>query len=404
MSAAQVFNPRVAVGLIGAGIVAFAALMLLVAYGGGAAPRGDGRAHALSGSAVGFKGLVRLIGEFHETYLIREPWDFDTENLVVVALEENSRREDLRRVLEQRRGRATLIILPKWATVGDPMRRGWVRSIGPFLGPAAEETMGGDLHVRIPREGDRPARTAAGEDILEGLSVPVPRLAQSVRGKSLTTLVPLPGVDGAALVARIGDQPHYVLADPDLVNNQGLDDAATARAALALIERLNSTDETGVDFDLTVNGLGDTDGSGASLLRLAFEPPFLVMTLALFAAALLAGLHGAARFGPIARERRAIAFGKAALVENSAGLIRLAEREASLGAAYADVVRQEAARSAAAPHWLQGGDLDLYLNRLGRNAPRSFSELAADLYDARDRHSLIAAARALFQWKKDVIR
>ena len=404
MSAAQVFNPRVAVGLIAAGILAFAALMLLVAYGGGVAPRGDGRAHALSGSAVGFKALVRLVGEFHETYLIRDTWDFDTENLVVITIEENSRPEDLRQVLDQRSGRATLIILPKWATVADPMRRGWVRSIGPFVGPAAEASIGGDLDVRIPRDGDRPARVAAGEDILEGLSVPVPRLAQAVSGKSLTTLMPLPGVDGAALIARIGNQPHYLLADPDLVNNQGLDDPATARAALVLIERLNSTDAEGVEFDLTVNGLGATNASDASLLRLAFEPPFLVMTLALFAAALLAGLHGAARFGPIARERRAIAFGKAALVENSAGLIRLAEREVSLGAAYADVIRQEAARSAAAPHWLQGGDLDLYLNRLGRNAPRSFSELAADLYRARDRHSLMVAARALFQWKKDVIR
>lgn len=404
MSAAEVFNPRVAVGLIAAGIVAFAALMLLVAYGGGISPRGDGRAHALSGSAVGFKGLVRLVGEFHDTYLIRDLYDFDTENLVVIALEEQSRPEDLRRVLDQRRGRATLIILPKWATVADPARRGWVRSIGPFVGPAAEETIGGDLDVRIADEGDRPARIAAGEDILEGLTVPVPRLAQAVSGKSLVTILPLPEVEDAALVARLGDQPHYVVADPDLMNNHGLDDPAAARAALALIERLNATDAEGVDFDLTVNGLGDTSPSGASLLRLAFEPPFLVMTLALFAAALLAGLHGAARFGPVRRERRAIAFGKAALVENSAGLIRLAERESSLGAAYADVVRQEAARAAAAPHWLQGGDLDLYLNRLGRNAPRSFSELAADLYHTRDRHSLMAAARALFQWKKDIVR
>lgn len=404
MSAAQVFNPRVAIGLIAAGIAGFVALMLLAAYGGGAAPRGDGRAHALSGSAVGFKGLVRLVGEFHDTRLIRSDFDFDTDNLVVVALEEQSRPEDLRRILDQRRGRATLIILPKWATVADPARRGWVRSIGPFLGPAAEPAIDGDIDVRMPGESDRPARVAEGEDILSGLGVPVPRLAQSVAGKSLVPLVPLPGVEGAALVARIGDQPHYILADPDLMNNQGLDDPATARAALALVELLNSTDADAVEFDLTLNGLGSASASGASLLRLAFEPPFLVMTLALFAAALLAGLHGAARFGPVRREPRAIAFGKTALVENSAGLIRLAEREASLGAAYADVVRHEAARATAAPYWLQGEELDLYLDRLRRAQPRSFSELAADLCHARDRHSLLAAARALFQWKKDIVR
>lgn len=404
MKAEQVFNPRVAIGLIAAGIAFFVALMLLVAYGGGATPRGDGRAHALSGSAVGFKGLVRLVEQFQDTYLIRGEYDLEGENLLVVTVEEQTRPEQLRQLLDHRHGRATLIILPKWATVADPMRRGWVRSLGPFLGPSAQPAIGTDVQIRPPREDDRPAGIAAGEDILDGLSVPVPRLAQSVSGKSLAPLVPLPGVDGAALLARLGDQPHYILADPDLMNNQGLDDAATARAALALIDRLNSTDADGVDFDVTLNGLGEASATGASLLRLAFEPPFLVMTLALFAAALLAGLHGAARFGPIRRERRAIAFGKTALVENSAGLIRLAEREASLGAAYADVVRHEAAREAAAPHWLQGEELDRYLNRLGRAQPRSFSELAADLYNARDRHSLMAAARALFQWKKDIIR
>ena len=176
----------------------------------------------------------------------------------------------------------------------------------------------------------------------------------------------------------------------------------TAQAALALIERLNSTDAEGVDFDLSVNGIGaDTS---KSLLRLAFEPPFMAMTLALVIAALLAGLHGAFRFGPVRREERAIAFGKAALVENSAGLIRQAEREAALGGAYADVVRQEVARTTGAPPWLQEGELDHYLNKLGRADEASFSELAAELHMAGDRHRLMAAARALFAWKKEIIR
>jgi hypothetical protein len=141
-----------------------------------------------------------------------------------------------------------------------------------------------------------------------------------------------------------------------------------------------------------------------SLLRLAFEPPFLAMTLALVAAALLAGLHGAFRFGPVRRPERAIAFGKAALVENSAGLVRLAEREARLGGAYADVVRQDVARAVHAPPSLETGDLDRHLDRLGPKDAPSFSELAAGLAAARDRHALMTAARALFRWKRDVVR
>jgi hypothetical protein len=204
-----------------------------------------------------------------------------------------------------------------------------------------------------------------------------------------------------ALVAQIGDQPHYVVADPDLLNNHGLHDASTARAAMALIDALNGQEPDVVDFDLTMNGLGAA--GSMSMLRLAFEPPFLAMTLALVAAALLAGLHGIFRFGPVRRPERAIAFGKAALVENSAGLVRMAERETRLGGAYADMVRHEVARAVHTPPSLDAGDIDQRLNRLGRSDEPSFSELAADLAVARDRTRLMAAAQALFRWKKAVV-
>jgi hypothetical protein len=397
----QPFNPRLVIGLIAAGIAGFIALLLLVAFGGSLGAGRDGRAHALSVSAVGYKGLVDLVGEFRETGLIRRREDHNTENLVVIALEERSRPADLEQILARRRGRATLIILPKWLTQPLPARRGWVQAMAPIAGQSASRLLGAKVEVGVLSDAHRDF--ASGEDLLNGLRLRVPRQPQYVHGGNLMPLVRLPGaVDDAALVARIGDQPHYLVADPDLLNNHGLKDPATARAALDLVERLNSTGAQGVDFELSVNGIGDAGAQ--SLLRLAFEPPFLVMTLALLAAALLAGLHGAFRFGPTRREPRAIALGKAALVENSAGLIRLAEREARLGGAYAEVVRQDMARTTGAPHWLQGDELDRYLNRLGKTGQRSFSELAADLHLARDRHGLMAAAKKLFQWKKEIIR
>ena len=399
MSSPSPFNPRLVVGLIAAGILAFAAMLLLVAYGGQPGSSGrDGRAHALSVSAVGFKGLVTLVGEFGEARLIREPDDFETENLVVVALEERSRPEDLDNLLEQRRGRPTLIILPKWITMAEPARRGWVRTIGPGLGGVAERALGEGVSVRVVTSGQLPA-AAAGEDLLAGLSLPVPRLPQVIEGEAVTPIVPLAG---GALIGQLGVHPHYVVADPDLLNNHGLRRPERARAALDLIAGLGPPDASGVDFDLTVNGLGAVDSR--SLLQLSLEPPFLAMTLALVVAALLAGLHGAWRFGPARREQRAIALGKAALVENSAGLIRQANREVELGAAYADVIRQDVARLAHAPQGVGEDQVDLYLNRLGKAGRPSFSELAARLHAARDRHGLIAAARALFQWKKDIIR
>jgi hypothetical protein len=274
-----------------------------------------------------------------------------------------------------------------------------VRAIGPGEGQDVANRVG-RLDVRLASNRAGPA-FASGADFLEGLSVPIPNSAQVISGESLTPLLVTPG--GDALIVRLGDEPHYVAADPDLFNNHGLREPARARAALALIDMLNSNNGGGVSFAFDLRGVGGGP-SGRSLLRTALEPPFLAMTLALIAAALLAGLHGAFRFGQARREARAIALGKAALVENSAGLIRLAGREARLGGTYADVLRTEAARLAGAPPALQGEQLDAYLDRLSKGDRPPFSALAARLAAATDRHELVAAARALFSWKKDIIR
>jgi hypothetical protein len=394
------FNARLVAGLIAAGLAAFAALVLLLAFGDRIGPIHDSRAPALSVAGTGFKGLVTLVGRFRETREIGGSADLSTDDLVIVALDPSNRPEDVQRLLDLRRDKPTLVILPKWATIAYPGHRGWVRSLGTGAGPLGAALLGIKGEIRVSPNAVSPDRFASGGDVLGGMEVPVPGNAQTIAGDDLHPLLTLP--NGDALVARIGAQPHYVAADPDLFDNHGLHDPAQARAALALIDALNARADGPVAFDLTVFGI--SQDNSRSLLRTLLEPPFLAMTLALLAAALLAGLHGAFRFGQARREERAIAFGKAALVENSAGLIRIARRETRLGGAYADLVRQDAARIAAAPGALQGEALDAYLDRLGRGDGPTFSALAARLAAARDKSELVAAARALFSWKKDIIR
>ncbi len=395
MSAANPFSPRLVIALIAIGIAGFAVLLLLLAFGSSLGSQRDGRAHAQSVAATGYKGLVELAGAVREAHLVRDH-DELFDHLLVLSVEPQTKAYDLSRLLENRASYPTLIILPKWMTVPDRRRRGWVRAFGPGIPIQSLSALG--ENVRVVPAGATPGRTAAGAGLLRGLDFPVPASPQAIEGDGIVPLVPL---GRGALVARLGDRPHYVIADPDLVNNQGLRDPATARAALELLDALNQDEQYAIDFDLTLNGLA---GAGSSnLLRLALEPPFLAMTLALIAAALLAGLHGAFRFGQPRPEERAIPLGKTALVENSAGLIRLAGREARLGGAYADVMRQESARAASAPAWLQGAELDAYLDRLDKSDGPAFSALAERLDQASDRPALMAAARDLYHWKKDVI-
>jgi len=291
--------------------------------------------------------------------------------------------------------------MPKWMTRPDPDRRGWVRAGPPMAGQLAAALIGRGVVVRII-DGERGGRSVEGSGIAGNLTLPLPPRTQVISGDELTPLVA--GRGDAALLAQIGDGPHYVLADPDLLNNHGLRSAANAQAAIRLLDSLNATGSRTIYFDLATGGAGGRRPDSPSLLRLAFEPPLLAMTLALVFAALLAGYYGAFRFGPARREQRAIAFGKAALVENSAGLIRLARREARLGGAYADVVRGEAARLASVPPWMGGEKLDAYLDRIGRPGEPRFTELAAAMDRANDRTTLMDAARALHRWKKGLVK
>lgn len=394
------FNPRVVYGLIVLGIAAFAAIVWVMAYGGPQReqPRGSelSRAQMLSPSAVGFKGLVELVGRVRRTYTISNPGDLDYEDLLVLAVDGNTRPEDISRVRQKRSARATLIILPKWRTIPNLRHGEWVSALGIGAGDQVAARLGYRLHLAA----NPPAGTlATGQNLLEGTNLPAPRLPQVIEGGDLRPLLTLP--DGGVLLAQMGDRPHYLLADPDMLNNQGIRDAVRARAALALLDALNATDSESINFATFTDVVTVREPVG--LLRLLIEPPFLAMTLALVIAALLAGFHGAVRFGQARREERTIALGKAALVDNSAGLIRLARREVHMSTAYAEFVQQESARAVGAPPGLSGEALDDYLDRLTRSGP-TFSELAAALVKTRDRQAMAAAARALFQWKKDIIR
>jgi hypothetical protein len=393
----QPFNVKLMLGLIAAGIVAFGAFMLLAAYAGDFRSGRDGRAHALSVSATGFKGIVDLVGySGGAARLVRSEAELESEDLLVVAIEQGTDRSALQALVEARGAKATLLVLPKWVTEPDQFHSGWVHSVGLLDEQLLAKLLDGIHEVKIVQPPRSPG-VAVGSEWLEGIKAPLPKHPQYVSGEDV---IPLLAGPGGTLLAQLGDRPLWLLSDPDLLSNHGLKSPRRARAALQILEALNTTDAEATNFDLTLNGFGKK----ANALKLAFEPPFLALTLSLLVAALLAGLHGAFRFGPEEREERAIAFGKAALVENSAGLIKLARREHRLGGAYGDVIAEETARASGAPPGLRGAELDAYLDRLSAPDAPKYTRLAAQARAAADRSELVAAARALFFWKKEIIK
>ena len=383
------FRTRTVVLILAIGILGFIGTLVLGAYAPDLRSGRNGGAHALSSAAVGFSGIVRLAqATGRDPQIIRNQHMFDSEDLLVLTPEMGT--TDISAGIQGRSTKPTVFIFPKWQTVADPAHSGWVRHQGlkPAFDPEAVLAPLYKLKIYRHASGGRPLITTGG--LSPDIHFTAPRPVQTITGANVHPLVT--DEQGRAVVARLGDGPLYVIADPDLLSNQGIVDPHQAAAALALLDWMNSDEATSINFDVTLNGLGRSQ----SPLKLAFDPPFLAMTLAIAAAVLLAAWQATARFGSPRRRERAIAFGKAALIDNTAALVRKAGRQAMLGSRYVDVIRDRATVVFGISPRLRDGPLDTYLDRLEGRA--RFTELAEAATSARDRHSALLAAQALHRW------
>jgi hypothetical protein len=107
---------------------------------------------------------------------------------------------------------------------------------------------------------------------------------------------------------------------------------------------------------------------------------------------------GLVRFGPPVAEARAIPFGKRALVNTTARLLRRAGRLYGLGGRYAALMRGRAAQLLGAPQGLQGDALDRWLDARDKDAPLGFSARAEAARLARNEREMQLAAERLHDW------
>lgn len=385
------FRRRLMLLITAVGVLAFIATLVLGAYAPDMRSGKNGGGHALSNAAIGYSGIVRLAeatGRNPQIYR-REQQLGESEDLAVIT--PPSGFTDLSKVLSARGPRATLIVLPKWNTAKLERPAGWVAEAGMMMPFQLENVLEPGFPIKVARRKSaraplqsRSALTPSAGHLRE------PAIMQTFSGNKVTPLI----VDsrGQIVLGKMGERNLYLLSDPDLLDNIAMADRDQAAAALALLDDLNSTDATSILFDVTTNGFGHS----RSPLRLAFDPPFLGVTLVIAAALLLAGWQALTRFGAPALPTRALAFGKAALVENAAALVRKAGREVRLGGLYAALARERAATRFHLAPALGAEEIDRALDRMRPDTP--FSALARAVSEARSRAELTTAARALHRW------
>ncbi len=397
----ETFSGRVVLIMLAVGVAAFAGLLAVSAYAPELHDGLDGQGHALSRSAIGFAGIVRLLRDADEPAVVaRGPVPLgDAQGMIVVTPPPGATAADLAKLKPNRR---VLIVLPKWRTTPDPRHLGWVQKAGLVPGGQILPVMMGPLakgeSVSIAwRDGPSKPVLSATSGPLAGAS-PYP-LGPIDRFQTLTLsegAVMLADDQGRAVLVRLNDKT-LVLSDPDILNNQGLANLDTAQAAVAILDACHGA-QGPVVFDVTMNGFKRS----RSLLRLALEPPFLGATLCALAAALLMGAHAAVRFGAPTPDAAALALGKTGLVENAAILIELAKREPAMAPRYVDVVRRAAARAMGLPATTAPDRIDRALDAATPPDRAPFSTLAAEAPTVKTRADLLELAQRLHRRRLEI--
>lgn len=351
-------------------------------------PAGGGT--PLSRGGTGYAGLVEWLklANGQSPSMVRSEDDLNSgaasDSLLIVTIAPDSDPAALEKLIKLRSGMATLFVLPKWITFPSQEREGWETKIERLPNTVVDDWLGriGKAKLGVDKKNvqqiDIQGRMVATPDELQWVADDHPLVAAG---------------DGRAVLSELDKEPFYILTDPDLINNAALKDPQKAAAVLDMIAMLEPG-EGAVMFDLTLHGVGQK----YDLAKLLVEPPFLALTLSVLAAAALAFLHGLGRFGPPRTEGRAIAFGKQALVDTTAMLLRRAGRLQELGGRYAALMRARAGALLGAPQGLPSEALDRWLDSRDKGETQGFTRRFKAASESKSLAEMHDAAEKLHDW------
>jgi len=425
---APAFNPRVVLGLLLFGAIAFAATLYFIGAGETSRGPNDGGSHAAAKGLTGYAALAEILeAEGHEVSLSRSPGTLDDEALLILTPPAFTDGEEIAELIGNRRYVGpTLLILPKWYAMEIPevvpvkKEDGWVILGGAGM-PSWVEAFDGQYATKLALGPLDPAQGPHWQSGTRRGVLPNPRQVQTIGDATMIPLVT--ASNGNILVGYYDDGGHYpvldeaaglppaneedldtsrwnfmVVAEPDLFDNYGMADRERAALAHEIVDLAMEGEDLPIVFDLTLNGLGRTQ----NLLTLAFAPPFLAATLCLALAMIVVAWRAFHRFGPPLAEARAIAFGKRRLVANGAAFILRTRRLHLLTGPYIETMRQRLATALR----LRGSDDETLDRAIATRLPDApgFAESAEALRQATRPNEILRAASALKSLERKLIR
>jgi hypothetical protein len=317
------FSRRTLAWIVGCVSVSFVAAILLSVYGRDLQEGPTPEANTFSYSAVGHHAVVEFLRSMGIGVTSRQApaGGVGPGRPLVLAEPDGRERERLQALREEARDRhaALVLVLPKWEP-GPPEKSqpGWLSKVS--LMSTAEVELAvkalGDEKLRdvtVQRFGGLRCRAH-----WEGATAEL-RVEESVQLlEPAANLEPVVECPGGYLIARragAAEPRTFLVADPDLLNNQGLDQGDNAEG----IYRFFSQDlaATGAVFDETIHGFNRVPGLLAESLRFPLVLGVL-QSLVLLGVVLWAGMG---RFGKPLPATPALGAGKTVLIDNTAKLL-----------------------------------------------------------------------------------
>ena len=396
-------TPKMIISLVLIGIFSFTALVTLSGYAGDLRQKNNGQAHALSRSAIGFGGLVRLLGDLDYDVRMARTENvkyYDRSSLHIYTM---SRPFQADGIDELDLNYPALIIMPKWITVPLKDHAGWVQkgwdddpTYSMMFHERDLKELAGKITFTLHNKGDKTAsyRTPS---ILDDIKI---ENLQTIEGENLISVY---SVDAGPVIVKIKDTSTYILSDPDFMNTMGIDKKIRARFALDLIDGVIAdadADPMRVNFDVTFHGFGGK----TNIVKVLTQPPFLAATLCLLAAGGLITWQAFARFGDPLKVQRDYALGKFSLADNAARFIRIAGREPNMAADYAALVRKQVIKDLNL-NGRRPKDINTILERREQllDLPSTFEDLQGRAGRTNDNLALMQLAEDLNFWKKKMI-
>jgi len=402
MSDAPIFAQRTLIWLLGVGGVSFVLAIMLIAFGEDLLPTSTVEANAYSESAIGHEAFVETLRHLGIPVLISRGESLmkaGPSDILIVAEPPVEMKDDayLSELLTADR---VLFILPKWRASRDPANPSWAGRVARLSSSDINDALnivapGAATRAEARRIDWKSSRFGTNATLTE------PQLVLS------DGLRPIIDSSLGQLLGEVEDSAGriWVLSDPDLISNRGLQKGDNAMIAVGIIQALMPEGGT-VIVDEVIHGFR----RDPSVWRALFEFPIILITINAVAATAILIWTATGRFGAPAPLEPPLKAGKTTLIGNAAGLLQFGGHAAEILRRYLAVTIGDVARRVHAPAQLADNALDQWLDRIGkvRNVRAAAATLRSDAEQAAipgrvDDRRVLHVARALYSWKQEML-